>query len=349
MVGVILSSTCFALLLAYYIPSPRPQGLLITMSGSAFPAINILVATAFYGFILFWINNKYFFITNILRSIFFVILGLSGLAAIYLNDYWFIDVITAYFAGAAICLSAYLIYRKNNFNTLKDNQPGITLCLLFAGIISATSLSSYLNFQELSYAHTPYNKEFTLNKSLWWNQKKPILPLYQLSRIGNKISLLNIQYAGDLQSLKDDLGQQGWKTHTESFVTKLLMRINNKATDIKLPLLAQLYQNKRPQLIMTYKVKESSLILILTIWESNYTIHELNKPIWIGSVHQNFRGKEKESSALKNQEKLINPVTYLLPALKDYTVRRIALPPTLISNSTFPTTSMIFLIKEIDK
>lgn len=44
---------------------------------------------------------------------------------------------------------------------------------------------------------------------------KPLLPLYRLSRIGKRISLLNIQYVGDLDVLQNKLEQFGWEPQSD--------------------------------------------------------------------------------------------------------------------------------------
>ena len=333
--------------LSYIINSPRPQGLQVTLPGSSFPVINLEMATAFYGFILFYINNKYSILTNTLRTFILIVLGLSGFGAIYLGDVWFTDVIASYFGGATICLVHCLIYRKKNLYYLKNEQSSTILFSLLVGIICSISLSTYLNFKTLADEHTPYPKVYSLNESVWWNQQSPILPLYRLNRIGNRISLLNIQYVGDLDLLQNSLEQKGWEPHTESFFIKLLMKMNPQSNEIKFPLLAQLYENKPPELIMTYKESHSKLILELNIWESNYNIPELNQPLWIGTIHQNVHDINKAN----NQEnpQIINSLSYIIPALNSFTLRRIDLPKNRINSTLFPTTPSILLIKNTNK
>lgn len=346
--SLIISSGFIAIALAYLIDSPRPQGLLVTMPGSSFPIINLVIATTFYVFILFYINNKYSLLTNTLRTFILIMLGLSGFGAIYLGDVWFTDVLASYFVGGTICLVHYLMYRKLNLKNLKAVHSSTIIFTLIAGILCSTALSTYLNFINVAHDHTPYHKEYILNKSTWWNQQTPILPLYRLNRIGNRISLLNIQYIGDLDLLQKSLERKGWELHTESFFTKLLMRMSSNSNEIKFPLLAQLYENKSPQLIMTYKDNYSKIILELNIWKSNYYISELRKSLWIGTVHQNPHNISKKNRQEKALLPLINPITYIIPSLSKFTLRRIEVPKNIIKSSLFPTTPTILLIKDYD-
>ena len=342
---LILFSSFFTYLLTHNIDSPRPQGLLVLMSGSSFPNVHLLVATAFYGFILFYVNNIYSLFTSTSRTFVFTVLGLSGLGAIYLGDYWLTDVLAAYFAGATISLIFCLIYRKGQLVNVKRKHAALMSFSLFLGMLLTSSVATYYNFHTLSYNHTPYRKEFALSEAAWWDQQKPILPIYRLNRIGKRISLLSLQYSGDVDFLYENLELNGWQLHTESFLSNLLTWLNNRSTGIKLPLLTQLYDNKAPSLMMIYTDNKSNLNLELRIWESNYNLSESNRPIWIGSIHPS-------TSATKNQlSSLMEKIASLLPSESPFEVRKVQVPDALIKKTAFPTPPYIILIKdnEVDK
>jgi membrane protein DedA with SNARE-associated domain len=339
---LILISYLFARLLNYSINVPRPEGLRVIMPGSSFPETNLMIATACYGFILFYINHIYSLSINTLRSFVFIILGLSGLGLLYLGDYWLTDVLTAYFAGTTMSLFFCLVYRKNGLNIHKVKDASTLILSLFLGIFIISGLSTYFNFHTLSYNHAPYQKKFTLDEEIWWNQKKPLLPIYRLSRIGKRISLLNIEYAGNLDLLKEYLILNGWEAHTESFFSNLLAWVNNQSTNTKLPLLTQLHENKAPSLMMLYKKDKS--ILELRIWESNYHVFESNKPLWIGSVHSNIPSNKNSAHI----PRFIDPISYLFPSKNPFRVRKVDLPNSVIKSTLYPTLPYLILIKKND-
>jgi membrane protein DedA with SNARE-associated domain len=339
--SVLLFSSLISILLSSIHYIPRPQGLLITMPGSSFPAINMTIATAFYGFILFYINNNYSLFTNTFRTLILIILGLSGFAHIYLGDYWFTDIIASYLLGAIVCLVHWLVYRKSNYIKSKKSESLGLLLTVISTILICTAASTSLNFKRLIHNHAPYHKEYILTERVWWNQLNPILPLYRLNRIGRRISLLNIQYSGTLDKFVKSLEHNGWRLHNESFFTKLILSMNKSNDGVKLPLLTQLYENRRPALLMTYNDTQSNLILELTIWESNYYINNNDAPIWIGTVHKNrlFKSNEKRI--------YINPLPYIIPALDAFTLRRMEVPSDMIRTSSYPTAPYILLIKNL--
>ncbi|KTD35648.1 secretion system protein Y [Legionella moravica] len=348
-----LSSVLFFSVMITFIVShihftSRPEGLLITMQGSSLPVKNLVLATAFYGFILFYIHNSYFILTNTFRTLILIFLGLSGFAALYLGDHWLTDVIAAYFLGIFLCLIHWISYRKTHYITSKKEVSVGTMVTVLLTILMCSALSTNLNYKRLVHNHAPYHKEYTLTERIWWNQLKPILPLYRLNRIGHRISLLNLQYSGNLDSLVTGLEQNGWKVHTESFFTKLLLRMNKSNEGVKLPLLAQLFENKRPALLMTYHDDKSKLILVLTLWESNYFINNFDHPIWIGTVHQSIPNKEKQKANHNKQTSLMNPIPYILPALNQFNLRRVVVPENMIKTSSYPMTPYILLIRDSD-
>lgn len=329
---VIISGTLgyFLSLLIYY---PRPQGLLLSMAGSSFPNTNLLIATTLYGFIFFYINNKYSLLTGTLRSIILILLGLSGLGAIYLGDYWLSNVLTSYFIGSFLCLTVCILYRKDNLSGEKKFQSVIILTILLASIIVSSLASLYINFNSLVYAHTPYNKEYILDDNAWWDQKKPILPLYRLNRVGKLSSLLNLQYSGTISQLKSSLEKEGWESHDETAFEKMLILINRNPDEVRLPLLTQLYQNKKPSLLMSYVDKKKKLILQLTLWDSNYNLKQSAQPLWIGTFHSNI------------PDRSVPFFSYLIPALDNFTLRKVTLSEKSVKISPNPIDPYLILIK----
>lgn len=342
--SLLLTSSVIALSLTYLVHSPRPPGILVLMPGSSFPAANLLIATAFYGFLLFYISNTYTVFRGMAKSFVYSILSLSGLASLYLGDYWLTDVVASYLLGTAICLTHGLIYRKLNFPIQKTIHPSLFIFISLMVILLSSVTATYINFKNLAYNHTPYYKQITLSEKSWWEQEKPILPIYQLSRVGKRIGFLNIQFAGNLDALQKVLEENGWKTHDVSFYANLLMRMNKQSNSIKLPLLTQLYDNKAPMLIMTYNDPKTNLILEFRIWESSYNLQNLNQPLWIGSIHPS-KQLNKQKDNIGYFPNLINPVNYMFPIKNSFLVKQIKFPDSMIKPTIYPTQPFLTLIK----
>lgn len=338
---LVCASLGFCYLLSHLITSPRPQGLLMVMAGNSFPNTHLLVATALYGFFFYYVNNKFLLLTSMFRTTLLVALGLSGLGSLYLGDHWFSDVFSAYFLGASICLLFCLFFRKFNAPPSEKTQSVLKPIIILSALLLSSALSLYLNFRVQVYSHTPYEKKYTIEESTWWNQQKPLLPLYRLNRVGKRASLMNIQYSGHLNILQNLLEQSGWVTHNESFFKKILIHISTNKELIKLPLLTQLYENKPAVLTMSYKDDRSGLILELTLWESNYSFKSMSHPLWTGALYAN------PGTVLRHKNNDMDySLSYMLPALEQFTLRKISLPNALIKKTLFKSDPYILLIKQ---
>lgn len=340
--STLITSGIIALALSNFFYTSRPTGLLVTMTGSSFLATNLEVASAFYGYILLLTKDHSSYLSRSLRIFIFITLCLSGIGTVYLGDYWLTDAIAAFLCGFTIAMIHYLMFRKYNNAYENSDMNHVLLCTFSSVLLLSSLLSTFINFTDMTHNHTPFHKEFQLDELKWWDQSQPILPLYRFNRIGKPTSLLNIQYSGDLDFLSKRLINKGWVVHTDSLLTNFITRMS-KNSKVKMPLLSQLFDNKRPALIMTYVDSNSRLILELRVWESNYHLIGLNKAVWIGSVHQSKTSNPKSNSKVLPQ--LINPLTFVLPALNDFTVRRIELQKEQIKSTTLPTKPYILLIK----
>lgn len=193
------------------------------------------------------------------------------------------------------------------------------------------------------YDHLPNQQEHVISEPLWWGQTKPILPIYRLNRIGRKISLLNVQYNGPLEQLKNTLISNGWEEHNESFTAKLLMRMNKK-DDLKFPLLSQLYENKPPKLVLTYKATDGQTIWVFYLWTSHYRMKTHNNLLWIGSIYQIYphlpsKGKQDIIHATPLPQTLYT-------SLSAFNLKRLDVYKSLLKPTVYPTMPMILLIKE---
>ena len=116
------------------------------------------------------------------------------------------------------------------------------------------------------------------------------------------------------------------------------MRVNN-LNPVQLPLLTQLYQNKSPELVMTYKDKQSKILFQLIIWASNYNFNDINQPLWIGTLYPTQH--ELNAKPLIK----VNSLSYLIPALKQFNLRKVTLPNEVIKTTLYPADPDVLLIK----
>lgn len=286
---------------------------------ATFPVISLTWATALFSFLTYYIiefkrrDIQYY----LLRISLFIILSLSGVSSIYLGDNWLSTVLASYFIGLCLGIMHWVLYQRK---PLLKHEINSTVIIALASLCLFTTAEFYIHGETILKDHTIELTHHKLTKKLWWHQEKPILPLYSTDRIGNKIGIFNIQYLGDLKALENKLNAIGWNKKISSVFYSLMIRIDGKHSETKLPIMEQLYLNKRPELIMINNNNENGNFYILRLWRSNYKITNSKYPLWIGSL---ILATDLDNDTPKDDTKAIDEnylFNALLPAIKKHKI-----------------------------
>ena len=315
-----LSSVVVTWGLTHSIEIPQPVGQLRNAPIVTFPSFLLCIATALYCFFMGYIAT-YFNTTAllVLRIAMTFLLFLSGLSIIYLGDNWISSVFAAYFIGLVIALFHWILYRCHTKpHPCNNNQSPLSIFLVTGLLLISMAVGYRLDFKSIMQKHSPHLKQYVLTHHAWWNQTSPLLPVYTTNRIGRPIGLFNIQYLGSLSSLKSALNEKGWETQDDSLFRALLRGVRKDSVK-GLPVMPQLYLNKKPTLTMTYQSKSDPSLYILRLWRSNYHLRHYQHPIWLGSVTA-LNNHKKNSN---NQQRIFST---LLPALDNFQINKITLP-----------------------
>lgn len=344
--SLIASCTLLLFLMHWIIQNPRPIELADVMSANSFPAIQLTYASAIF-LVVFLYCNQYGNprLKRFIRFIFPTAVLLAGFSGIYLGDHWLTDIIGAYLGGACLGLLHWLFYRRRPARLIYSSSK-IYLLLFFMFCISI--LSCILHCHQEIRRHQPYFAQYVFTDQMWWNQNKPILPLFRVNRLGKPVNLFNVQYAGSLTRLENSLSAFGWKKQNESLYKSVMKRLNSKPSNQGMPLMAELYLNRKPVLHMTYEPKDGSPLLMFRLWRSNYHLKHYRQPIWIGSVHPRPFPKNHVQNKSKGRNTLANPsLFYLHLALADYNQREVILPTNSNPSIKLDVEPKLLLIREV--
>lgn len=244
--------------------------------------IELMIASALFPALLCYLNNyQKNNITRILSISLLIILVINGIGLLYLGDYWLTDVLCAYSVGLSICLIHWILYRRKEI----PYQGTILAFLISIIIIIFTGVTLLLNYTQVTQNHQPYVAQYVFTDKAWWNQQKPLLPTYRTNRIGKPVSLFNIQYAGSLSHLEATLLSKGWRLEKESLLKSLLNHVDSTQSQQDTPLMAKLYLNRKPILVMTFEPNNGDAKQIIRLWRSNYHLKHFRQPIWLGTVN----------------------------------------------------------------
>lgn len=301
----------------------------------SFPARNLTIAMALLSFLILYARQQGRSLLFVVVQIFFaLILVLTGIAIIYLGDNWLTSVLAAYFIGSSIALAHWIGYRrKAPLTTYRA-----TLLLACILIIIVTGIKYFVDFNHQLSIHYPYARQYILSQQSWWHQQKPLLPLYSTNRLGKRIALLNLQYAGRLETFEKALTQHGWSKQPNSLFYSLLLRASGQEVNKELLSMTQLYMNKVPVLTMTYQDSNQPGIYILRLWRSNYHLFNYHQPIWLGSIIYS------QPAMIQSRTSQHILFTYLLPAIQQFKYNFVDL--TAVKTSTKTSIPKILIIKE---
>lgn len=315
-ISLFISSTVIMILMAFVLRSPAPVYQLSDLPLHAFPTRALTYATALFGFLVLYMRAYYQQSISIaLRILLQVILLLAGLALIYLGEDWLMNVLIAYLIGFTNALLHWILYRRKAKPHYRSYLP-ITLSIML--LLIASTVSAFLFYHAVYESQQTYTKQFDIEYDAWWEQKRPILPLYTKNRFGKPIALLNIQYVGNIRTFQETLEAAGWKKQLNSLFYSLILRMENQQHGAELPLMAQLYLSQKPYLMMTYGSPQEGNGLIIRFWRSNYHVHNHDQTIWIGSIQSQrqpdlthrsdyIHGLKKILDPFKTRTVIINP------------------------------------------
>ncbi len=336
---LILTTSALLSLLTVLIDIPKPNGLLRQHTPLSFPAVHAAFATALFSFLILYIRQEYRTITMLcIKIVLIFLLMISFVAPVYLGDNWLMSVIASCSSSFTLLLLLWIFYRRKKPLKKHSQLPMIIVFLLFT---LAICFSYRLDFKNLVRIYSPHLEQYVLTDDVWWNQQRPLLPMYSTNRIGQRVGLLNIQYAGSLQTLQNALEEQGWKPKTNSIFYSLLLRAGGEATPDKLPLKPEFYLNKKPILIMTRHENNDRHLLTLRIWRSNYHLLHYLQPIWLGSVALTPINTNKHHS--------LPPKTaqhYLMQNLPNFKFNHVMLPKRCVKILPHHTSPTLLIIKE---
>ena len=307
--------------------SPRPAGFIVNDLTSSFPSGHTLLTMSLLGFIAVLIkqeiNTKKY---HSLYLIAFLIALLVGISRLYLGAHWLTDVVAAIFLGMTLVLLAAISYRRSHKHSL---QVGKFIVVVVTSFLVTWAAVVLVTFQKTKQSHVA---EWPIEEVRFsdWQKHADYSPLFRMNRFGRPTEAFNIEWLGDLSTIRSTLLRQGWENQEAAFnIIAMLRNISKVTHGYYLPILPQLYHNQYPRLLMTKQLaiengdKENKWLMVLRLWEADTQIQKSSSPLWFGVVSY-YQAPSKLLTKLQQKTQFFLGATdELLPYLKNYRIKRV--------------------------
>jgi membrane protein DedA with SNARE-associated domain/membrane-associated phospholipid phosphatase len=285
--ALLFLTACSVVAFKYLIHSVRPWGIVNSPEDFSFPSGHTTLSTTFYvGLGLLLIPTSHIRRKWIPYLLIGTLIAAISISRLYLGAHWFTDVLGGWLLSATLLMLVVISFNRKAEN--KVNPAGI----LIAALIMITAGATIVHHHYYSKLQTSYSQaelpSHTIPLSKWWLQEhRDELPLYRIGRFGTRVDILNLQWVGSLSEIKTLLISEGWELPPERDWTGVLHRITDIGSAEHLPLVAPLYLDKKPVLVLTKNINGDKRPIVLRLWQSNINVSmgtSSSETLWVGFV-----------------------------------------------------------------
>lgn len=262
--------------------SLRPWGIVQSPESFSFPSGHTTLTTTFYIGLALLISHAY---TGRSRKFFYMLIALIILAVsisrIYLGAHWFTDVLGGWVLSIILLLFVTVSYNRKVVSV--DPRRLLALTTLVLAIVYAFIALRYFPQLEANFTQLDLPIQETV-VTAWDQQDDAYLPEQRVSLFGFPSQAINIEWIGDLATIKKILMKYDWQIPTQQDWLDILFRISGVQSAEHLPLVSPLYLDKKPALVMIRNIPAEKKLLVLRLWQSNIILKETKQPLWVGVV-----------------------------------------------------------------
>lgn len=278
---LLIGASVYVMKLGIYSPRPHPQ--ILNDFHSSLPSGHTAFVITIFGFLAFLIGRELPYAHK--RYPYFVAAVITfcvGLSRLYLGLHWFSDVMVSILLGLLCLMLMIISYRRRHTSHLPSHAFAVACSIIVAMVW--LPYASYKFRQEVENDRIIWpNSNLTLTN--WFGLYNPQIPILRFNRLGKAIEPLNIQWQGELPQITKILEDHGWVRHSiELDIKSTLKRLSLKTPQHRLPLLAHLYHNHHPVLLMTKSIPNKDYFLVLHLWPSDLKIADDDTPLWLGNI-----------------------------------------------------------------
>jgi len=260
--------------------TPRPIPLYAGPEAYSFPSSHVAMSTVVYGFLAVLIAPlfpaRWRWVPYATTAV--LVLGIS-ISRLYLGAHWLADVTAGVALGTVwIALLAIALERRGGRTA---NRTLAVLVLATFVVAGAWHISRRFDRDLDRYA--VQRPTTTLSMSDWWDKGWRSLPSWRLDLAGEREQPLNVQWAGQLDSIRRHLKARGWHSPLTLNGRTALRWLLPGPTLQQLPVLPKLHDGRYEALLLVRRM-EAGRQIVLRLWPTAIRLNPGAAPLWVGTV-----------------------------------------------------------------
>lgn len=266
---------------------PRPIDVYAGVDSYAFPSGHATVSIVVYGYLAMLIASglplRWHWLSYACATVL-----ISGIAfsRLYLGAHWLADVAAGIGLGlawvAVLAIARY--YHLQEFLPAREqrqNSYGV-LAVTVMSLIGAGSWHIPATMSEDLQRYAIQHHQQALAQATWWESDWQQLPAYRIDMKGENKQPLNVQWAGEIQKLRQRLLAQGWQTPSAVTASSAMHWFTPDPTLQELPVLPQIHNGHREALLLV--LHQDARQLVLRLWPSTLRLMPGDTPLWLGTI-----------------------------------------------------------------
>jgi len=282
--------------------NPRPQDLFKVRNLNSYPSGHTILVTVIWGYMTI-ILARAGIAYNSLKKYFNIalvsIITVICFSRLYLGDHWVGDIIASLLLSLIIILSVNIAYKRK---PVSKNINYYEFIIVFIGVtIVIGAPFVYFKLNDSLKNHQPVFEYETISYKEWIDNNKNLLPIKRSGLLNNKVSILNIQWADDIDNITKILEKNGWQKLPKFNFPNVLHNFKKDADAKSIAMLPSFHKDKSFK--ESFIKEENNQIITIRLWQSHFQLND-NTPIWIGTINKaSLKRYASSFYAIDNQPK----------------------------------------------